>query len=126
MKCDFIGYLPSEITTINTANSQIYINIPREGSFISLLNSYIELVFDVLQTTTGNRYVDSNDIRLINLGPISLFCKYKLSTSSGKHLENIEHGHIACLNSINFKILPEDVMICLLVSIVVAIEDNDN
>ena len=27
-KCEFIRYSPSEISTINTANSQIYINIP--------------------------------------------------------------------------------------------------
>ena len=32
LKCDYIRYSPSEISTINTANSQIYINIPREDS----------------------------------------------------------------------------------------------
>ena len=31
LKCDYIRYSPSEISTINTANSQVYINIPREG-----------------------------------------------------------------------------------------------
>ena len=35
LKCDYIRYSPSEISTINTANSQIYINIPREDSLIS-------------------------------------------------------------------------------------------
>ena len=29
LKCDYIRYSPSEISTINTANSQIYINIHR-------------------------------------------------------------------------------------------------
>ena len=38
-KGDYIRYSPSEISTINTANSQIYIYIPREGSLISLLKS---------------------------------------------------------------------------------------
>ena len=52
LKCDCIRYSPAEISTINTANSQIYINIPRENSVISLLNSYIELNFDVLVTDT--------------------------------------------------------------------------
>ena len=47
-KCDYIRFSPSEISTINTPNSQIYINIPREDSVISLLNSYLELNFDVL------------------------------------------------------------------------------
>ena len=96
-KCDFIRYSPSEISTINTPNSQIYINIPTEDSVISLLNSYIELYFDVLKATTSNRYEDTDDMRLINLGPIALFSNYKLTTSSGKHLENIDHAHIVSL-----------------------------
>ena len=97
LKCDYIRYSPSEIITINTPNSQIYINIPREDSVISLLNSYIELNFDALKATTSNRYADADDIRLINLGPIALFSNYKLTTSSVKHLENIGHAHIISL-----------------------------
>ena len=58
LKCDFIRLSPSEISTINTPNSQKYINIPREDSVISLLNSYLELNYDVLQAATGNRYPD--------------------------------------------------------------------
>ena len=97
LKCDFIRYSPAEISTIKTANSQIYINIPREDSVISLLNSYLELNFDVLQAATNNRYVDANDIRLVNLGPIALFSNFKLTTSSGKHLEEVSHAHIVSL-----------------------------
>ena len=97
LKCDYIRYSPSEINTINTANSQVYINIPREDSVISLLNSYLELDFDVLHAATNNRYADGNDIRLVNLGSIGLFSNYKLTTSSGKHLENIDHSHIVSL-----------------------------
>ena len=62
-----------------------------------MLNSYLELGFDVLHTATNSRYADGNDIRLINLGPIALFSNYKLTTSSGKHLENIDHAHIVSL-----------------------------
>ena len=97
LKCDCIRYRTSEISTTNTPNSQVYINIPREGSVISLLNSYIELNFDVLHAVTNNKYVDGNDIKLVNLGPIGLFSNYKLTTSSGKQLENIYHAHIVCL-----------------------------
>ena len=97
LKCDYIRYSPSEISTINTANSQVYINIPREDSVISLLNSYLELNFDVLRADNSNRYIDNNDIRLVNLGPIALFSNYKITTSSGKHLENIDHAHIISL-----------------------------
>ena len=72
-KCDYIRYSPSEMSTINTVNSQKYINIPREDSVISLLHSYLEINFDVLHAATNNRYVDGNDIRLVNLGSIGLF-----------------------------------------------------
>ena len=97
LKCDYIRYSTAEISTINTANSQIYIIIPREVSVISLLNIYIELNFDVSRVDIGNRYVDANDIRLVNLGPIALFSNYKLTTASGKHLEEISHAHIVSL-----------------------------
>ena len=97
LKCDYIRYSPSEISTINTTNSQVYIIIPREDSVISLLNSYLEFNFDVLHAATNNRYVDGTNIRLVNLGPIGLFSNYKLTTFSGKHLENIDHAHIVSL-----------------------------
>ena len=97
LKCDYIRYSRSEISTKNTPNSQVFINIPREDSVISLLNSYLELNFDVLHAATNNRYVDGNNIRLVNLGPIALFSNYKLTTSSGQHLENIDHAHVVSL-----------------------------
>ena len=76
------------MSTMNTANSQIYINLLREDSVFSLLNSYLEINFDVLHAATNNRYTDGNDIRLVNLGLIALFSNCKLTTSSGKHLED--------------------------------------
>ena len=97
LKCDYIRYSPSEISTINTPNSQIYINIPRKDRVISLLNSYLELNFDVLQAATGNRYPGGAHIRLVNLGVIASFTIYKIKTSSGKHLEEINHAHIVSL-----------------------------
>ena len=86
LKGDYIRYSPSEISTINTANSQIFFKVPREDSLISLLNSYLDLNFDVVHAATNNRYADGNDIRIINLGPIALFSNYKLATSSEKAL----------------------------------------
>ena len=97
LKCDYIRYSPSEISTINTANSQIYIKISREDSVSSLLNSYLDLNFDVVHAASNNRYVDGNDIRLVNLGSIALLSNYKLTTSLGKHLEDISHAHIVSL-----------------------------
>ena len=49
LKFDYIRYSPAETSTINTPNSQIYINIPTEDSFISLLNSYLDLSFEVIK-----------------------------------------------------------------------------
>ena len=69
---------------------------------LCLLNSYIEKNFDVLKAATSNRYADTDDIRLINLGPNALFSNYKLTTNSGKHLENIDHAHIV---SLTYKLL---------------------
>ena len=97
VNCDYIRYSPAEISTINTANSQTYINIPREDSVISLSNSYLVLNFDVLQAATSNRYTDASDISLVKLGSIALFSSYKLVTSSCKHIEDISHAHIASL-----------------------------
>ena len=97
LKCDYIGYSPAETSTINTPNSQIYINIPREDSGISLLNSYLDLNIEVVKRADNSRYANGNDIRLVNLGPIALFSNFKLTTSSGKHLEDISHEHIVSI-----------------------------
>ena len=36
-------------------------------------------------------------MRLVNIGPIGFLNNFKLTTSSGKHLEDISHSHIVCL-----------------------------
>ena len=96
-KNDSIRYSPSEISKLITANPQIYINLPREDSLISLLNSSLDLNFDVLHAATKNRYIHGNHIRLVNLGPIALFSNYMLTTNSGKYLEDISHAHVVSL-----------------------------
>ena len=65
-KCDYIRLSPAETCTINIPNSQIYINIPRESSGISLLNSYLDFNFEVVKKADNSRYGNGNDIRLIN------------------------------------------------------------
>ena len=94
MKCDYIRYSPSETSTIKTPNSQIYINIPRGDSVNSLFESLLRLYFDVLHAATNNRSIDGDNIRLVNPGPIALFSIYKLASSSGKHIEEINHAYI--------------------------------
>ena len=51
LKSDFIRYSPAETSTINTAHSQKYSSIPKEDSVISLLNSYIEIIFNEFITS---------------------------------------------------------------------------
>ena len=97
LKCDYISYSPAETSTINTPISQIYVKIPREDSVISLINSYLDLNFEVIKKADDSRYGNGNDIRLVNLGPIALFSNFKLTTSSGKHLEGISHAHLISL-----------------------------
>ena len=95
LKCDYIRHSPAETSTRNTPNSQIYISIPRKDSVISLLNSYLDLNFEVILKADDSRH--GNGIRLVNLGPFALFSNFKLTTSSGKHLEDISHGHLVSL-----------------------------
>ena len=75
-------------------NSQTYITLPGEVSVISLLNSYLGVNFEKADTS---RYGNGNDIRLVNLAPIALFSIFKLTMSSGKHLEDISHAHLVSL-----------------------------
>ena len=75
----------------------MYIIIQREDSVISLINRYIELKFVLITETNISRFVNGDDIRLSYLGSIAIFSNYNLTTSSGKHLEDISHAHIVCL-----------------------------
>ena len=96
-KCDYIRYSPSKLSRIKTANSQIYIKIPRDDSVTSFLNSFLNSNFDVLHAACNNRYANGNDITMVNLGPTALFSMYSLATSSGTHLKDIIHTHILSL-----------------------------
>ena len=62
-----------------------------------MLNRYLDLNFDVVHATTNTRYVDGNDITLVNLGSIALLSNYKLTTLSRKHLEDVSHAYIVSL-----------------------------
>ena len=97
LNCDYKRYSPSEISTITTPISQIYITILKEVSVISLFNKCIDLDFDVVHAATNNRYEDGNDIKLVKIGPIVLVSNYKLTTSSRKHPEYISHTHTQTL-----------------------------
>ena len=92
LKIDFIKYSPSSLATVNNANSNISVSLPREDAYICLQNSFISLEFEVLKNN-NTRFADGDEINLVNFGPISLFSEAKLTTSSGKHLEKIDNLH---------------------------------
>ena len=62
-----------------------------------MLKSDLDFEFDVIHAATGHMYANDNDIKLVNLGPIALFGSYKLTTNSGKHLEDISQARIFSL-----------------------------
>ena len=58
LECDYVTYTPAETSTVNTSNSQIYSNIPREDSDISLLKRYLNLKLEVIKRVDKSRYVN--------------------------------------------------------------------
>ena len=99
LNCDFLRCSPAETSTKNAPSSQIYINIPGEDAVISLLIISADLSYDFIRKGDNNRYGNSNDIRLVNLGPIVLFSNFELTNSSGKHIEVINFAHLVFLMS---------------------------
>ena len=68
LNCDCIKNSSSELSTINTANSQIHITYT--AKIVSLLSNYPDLKFEVNKEADNSRYANGNDIRLVILGPI--------------------------------------------------------
>ena len=79
---------------IEHPNSQMSINIPREVSVICFLINYLELDLQVIEKADNSRYAKDVVERLVNLGPIALLSNFELTTSSGKHSEEVNHTHL--------------------------------
>ena len=74
------------------------IGILREDSAFPLKISYLEICFDVTRTAGGHtRHADGDHTRLVNLGPLALVNKCRLTNSSGKEIERINRAHVFCL-----------------------------
>ena len=89
-KIDFNKYSPSSLATINNSNSNISSIFPREDAYICLQNSYISLEFEVLKND-DTIYVDGDQLLVVNFGPVALFSEVRLTTSSGKHLKEVDN-----------------------------------
>ena len=87
---------PSSFATINNTNSNISVSLPREDAYICLQHLFISVEFEVLKNDDA-RFNDGDEISLVNFGPVALFSEAKLTTSSGKHLEEIDNWHTICL-----------------------------
>ena len=61
-------------------------------------DSYLELDFIVTHRAGAHaRYAEGDHIRLVNLGPIALFNKNRLTISSCKELEECGKAQVICL-----------------------------
>ena len=104
LKCDFIRYTPPSLNLVNGENHQTFIYIPRESSAFSLKDVYLDLDFNVTRRAGAHaRYAIGDPIKIVNLGPIALFNKYRLTSSSVKELKEI---NIALVISLFNKLKP--------------------
>ena len=69
---DFIRHSPSSLPSINNFNSNISINLPKEDAYICSQNYHLTLELEVLKNE-NTRYVDNDQICLINFGHVALF-----------------------------------------------------
>ena len=77
LKCEYIKYTPSSFV-VNGKNNQFFIDMHREDSAFSLTDSYFELDFNVAHRAGPHaRYADFDLKKLVNLGPVALYIKYK-------------------------------------------------
>ena len=62
-------------------------------------DSYLKLDFNAANHRSGAhaRYADGDLIGIVNFGPIALFNKYRLTSSSGKEIEEINNAPVSCL-----------------------------
>ena len=74
LKCDCIRYKPPSLNLVNGENIKFLFDIPREDSAISLKDDYPEIDFRVTQRAGPQaRYVDGDQITLVNLGLVVVF-----------------------------------------------------
>ena len=97
-KCDYIKYTSPSLNLVDGESIQIFSDIPREDSAISLKDSDLELDFNVTHRAGAHApYADGDHIRLVNLGLLALFDKHRLTSSSRKEIEEIDNALVICL-----------------------------
>ena len=69
-KIDFVNYSVSSLATVNNANSNISISLPKEDAYICLQHSFISVEFEVPKND-DTRFNDGDEISLVNFGPVA-------------------------------------------------------
>ena len=62
-----------------------------------MMNSYLDLNFEVTIGADNSTYANVIDIKLVKLNPVALLSNCKLTTNGGKHLEDTSHANIVSL-----------------------------
>ena len=71
---------PPSLNLVIEQNFQVFVEMPREDSAFSLKDSYLKLEFNKTQRAGAHaQYANGDHQRLVNLGPIVLFNKYRLT-----------------------------------------------
>ena len=97
LKRDFIRYTPPSLNLVNGESNQIFIDIRREDSAISLKVSHLELDFNATHRAGAQaRYADGDHTRLKSIGPIALFNENRLTSISAKEIEEKNNAHGIC------------------------------
>ena len=89
-KSKIIKYIPNNLATMNTVNTNINIILNREENHLNLRDSYLEIEF-VVSNDAGGVFANDANIRLVNYGMMALFSSIKLETSGGRTIEYIDH-----------------------------------
>ena len=95
-KLIFTRYSPKSLATVNNNYPNRFISLLREDPYICQQNFYFGLEFRELKID-NTRYANNDQISLVIFGPVALFSEAKLTTASGKHLENVENLHTISL-----------------------------
>ena len=61
-------------------------------------DSNLDLDFNISHKAGPHaRSADNDHIKFVNLGPTALFNKYRLTSSSGKEIEDVDNAPVICL-----------------------------
>ena len=87
LNCACLRYTPLSLKNVDDENEQINVDLPGKDSSFSLRHKYLELEVDVKHEADKNLYVDNDCISWLNSGPIVLFSKFRLTSSSGQKIK---------------------------------------